>query len=233
MLTTICLDADDTLWHNERLFQFTQERFASLLSDYAARDYVADRLRDAERRNLERYGYGIKGFTLSMIEAALQVTENRVPGEVIAELIACGQKMLREPIELLNGVEETVRTLSADFTLLLITKGDLLDQERKLAQSGLGELFDGIEIVSEKTSEVYLGIFTGRGIEPRHALMAGNSLKSDVIPAISAGGWGVHVPCSPAWDLDAADAPMQHERFREIAALSDLPGVIKEICGNM
>ncbi len=233
MLTTICLDADDTLWHNERLFQFTQERFASLLSDYAARDHVADRLRDAERRNLERYGYGIKGFTLSMIEAALQVTENRVPGEVIAELIACGQKMLREPIELLNGVEETVRTLSADFTLLLITKGDLLDQERKLAQSGLGELFDGIEIVSEKTSEVYLGIFTGRGIEPRHALMAGNSLKSDVIPAISAGGWGVHVPCSPAWDLDAADAPMQHERFREIAALSDLPGVIKEICGNM
>ena len=156
-----------------------------------------------------------------------------MPGEVIAELIACGQKMLREPIELLNGVEETVRTLSADFTLLLITKGDLLDQERKLAQSGLGELFDGIEIVSEKTSEVYLGIFTGRGIEPRHALMAGNSLKSDVIPAISAGGWGVHVPCSPAWDLDAADAPMQHERFREIAALSDLPGVIKEICGNM
>ena len=233
MLTTICLDADDTLWHNERLFQLTQERFASLLSDYAARDHVADRLRDAERRNLERYGYGIKGFTLSMIEAALQVTENRVPGEVIAELIACGQKMLREPIELLNGVEETVRTLSADFTLLLITKGDLLDQERKLAQSGLGELFDGIEIVSEKTSEVYLGIFTGREIEPRHALMAGNSLKSDVIPAISAGGWGVHVPCSPAWDLDAADAPMQHERFREIAALSDLPGVIKEICGNM
>ncbi len=233
MLTTICLDADDTLWHNERLFQFTQERFASLLSDYAARDHVADRLRDAERRNLERYGYGIKGFTLSMIEAALQVTENRVPGEVIAELIACGQKMLREPIELLNGVEETVRTLSADFTLLLITKGDLLDQERKLAQSGLGELFDGIEIVSEKTSEVYLGIFTGRGIEPRHALMAGNSLKSDVIPAISAGGWGVHVPCSPAWDLDEADAPMHHERFREIAALSDLPSVIKEICSNM
>ena len=233
MLTTICLDADDTLWHNERLFQFTQEKFASLLSDYAARDHVADRLRDAERRNLERYGYGIKGFTLSMIEAALQVTENRVPGEVIAELIACGQKMLREPIELLNGVEETVRTLSADFTLLLITKGDLLDQERKLAQSGLGELFDGIEIVSEKTSEVYLGIFTGRGIESRHALMAGNSLKSDVIPAISAGGWGVHVPCSPAWDLDAADAPLHHERFREIAALSDLPGVIKEICSNM
>ena len=233
MLTTICLDADDTLWHNERLFQFTQERFASLLSDYAARDHVADRLRDAERRNLERYGYGIKGFTLSMIEAALQVTENRVPGEVIAELIACGQKMLLEPIELLNGVEETVRTLSADFTLLLITKGDLLDQERKLAQSGLGELFDGIEIVSEKTSEVYLGIFAGRGIEPRHALMAGNSLKSDVIPAISAGGWGVHVPCIPTWDLDAADAPMHHERFREIAELSDLPGVIKEICSNI
>ncbi len=233
MLTTICLDADDTLWHNERLFRFTQERFAKLLSDHAASDHLADRLRDAERRNIERYGYGIKGFTLSMIEAALQVTGNRVPGEVIAELIACGQEMLRDPIELLNGAEETVRTLSAEFTLLLVTKGDLLDQERKLAQSGLGELFDGVEIVSEKTSEVYSGIFAGRGIEPRLALMAGNSLKSDVNPVISAGGWGVHVPYDPAWDHEAADAPMHHERFREIAALSDLPGVVNEICGNM
>lgn len=233
MLTTICLDADDTLWHNERLFQFTQERFANLLSDYAASDHLADRLRDAERRNIERYGYGIKGFTLSMIETALQVTENRVPGKVIAEIIGCGKEMLRDPIELLDGVEETVRTLSAEFTLLLITKGDLLDQERKLAQSGLGELFDGVEIVSEKTSEIYLDIFAGRGIEPQHALMAGNSLKSDVIPVISAGGWGVHVPCSPSWDFEEADAPMQHKRFREVTALSDLPGVIKEICGDM
>ena len=233
MLTTICLDADDTLWHNERLFQFTQERFAKLLSGYVASDHLIDRLRDAERRNIERYGYGIKGFTLSMIETALQVTENRVPGSVIAEIIACGQEMLRDPIELLNGVEDTVRTLAADFTLLLITKGDLLDQERKLAQSGLGELFDGVEIVSEKTSEVYAGIFAGRGIDPRHALMAGNSLKSDVIPVIAAGGWGVHVPCSPSWDFEAADAPMQHNRFREITALSDLPGVIKNICDNM
>ena len=233
MLTTICLDADDTLWHNERLFQFTQERFANLLSDYAASGHLADRLREAERRNIERYGYGIKGFTLSMIEAALQVTENRVPGKVVAEIIDCGKDMLRDPIELLHGVEETVRVLSAEFTLLLITKGDLLDQERKLAQSGLGELFDGVEIVSEKTSEVYVDIFTGRGIEPRHALMAGNSLKSDVIPVIAVGGWGVHVPCSPSWDFEAADAPMQHERFREVTALSDLPGVIKEICGNI
>ncbi|MYK31154.1 MAG: HAD family hydrolase [Boseongicola sp. SB0670_bin_30] len=233
MLTTICLDADDTLWHNERMFQFTQERFASLLSEYAPSDHLADLLRDAERRNIERYGYGIKGFTLSMIETALQVTENRVSGKVIAELIACGQEMLRDPIELLNGAEETVRTLSANFSLLLITKGDLLDQERKLAQSGLGELFDGVEIVSEKTSEVYSDIFAGRGIVPGHALMAGNSLKSDVIPVIAAGGWGVHVPYSPSWDLEAADAPMRHERFREVTTLSELPRVIKEIGDNM
>ncbi len=233
MLTTICLDADDTLWHNEPMFRFTQERFVELLSGHAESGRLAERLRDAERRNIERYGYGVKGFTLSMIEAALQVTANRVPGEVIAELVACGQAMLRDPIEILDGVEETVRALSADFTLLLVTKGDLLDQERKLAQSGLGELFDGVEIVSEKTSDVYAGIFAGRGIAPRRALMAGNSLKSDVIPAISAGGWGVHVPYSPAWDLEAADAPMRHERFREIAALPDLPAVIREICGKM
>ncbi|NNE81278.1 MAG: HAD family hydrolase [Silicimonas sp.] len=233
MLTTICFDADDTLWHNERFFHLTQTRFAELLSDYADPDHLSERLLDAERRNLQRYGFGIKGFMLSMIETALQVTQNKVPGEVIADLIQTGQEMLRHPIELLPGAEDTVKTLAKDFTLLMITKGDLLDQERKLAQSRLGELFDGVEIVSDKSVEVYKGIFTGRGINPYTALMAGNSLKSDVNPVIEAGAWGVYVPHGLTWDLEAAEPPMAHERFREIATLDELPELVHRICRNI
>ena len=233
MLTTICFDADDTLWHNERFFHLTQARFTQLLADYAEKDDLEARLLDAERRNIQHYGFGIKGFTLSMIETACQVTENRVPGQVIAELIDAGQEMLRHPIELLPGAEETVRGLAERFTLLLITKGDLLDQERKLAQSGLGELFDGVEIVSEKSVDVYRGIFTGRGIDADTSLMAGNSLKSDINPVIEAGGWGVHVPHGLEWELEAAEAPRQHSRFREIEHLGHLSALIDEICRNI
>ncbi len=233
MLSTICFDADDTLWQNERFFRLTEERFLALLADHAEPDHLADRLLDAERRNIEHYGYGIKGFTLSMIETALQVTENRVPGEVIAELIAAGQDMLRHPIELLPGAEETVRALAAEYRILLITKGDLIDQERKLAQSGLGDLFDGVEIVSEKTAAVYRDIFSGRGVAPETAMMVGNSLKSDVNPAIEAGGWGVFVPCELPWALEAADAPVGHPRFREVADLSVVPDVVAAINRNI
>ena len=233
MLTTICFDADDTLWHNERFFHLTQARFYDLLADHADRTDLETRLLNAERRNIQHYGFGIKGFTLSMIETACEVTENRVPGEVIAELIAAGQDMLRHPIELLPGAEEAVRALAPDYTLLLITKGDLLDQERKLAQSGLGELFDGVEIVSEKTPEVYRGIFTGRGIDAGTSLMAGNSLKSDVNPVIEVGGWGVYVPHGLEWELEKAEAPRQHPRYREITGLADLPQMVHQISRNI
>ena len=233
MLTTICFDADDTLWHNERFFHLTQARFAELLADYAAPEHLAARLLDAERRNIQRYGFGIKGFVLSMIETACQVTDNRVPGHVIAELIEAGQEMLRHPIELLPGAEAVVRAFAADFTLLMITKGDLLDQERKLAQSGLGELFDGVEIVSDKSEEVYRGIFTGRGIEPDRALMAGNSLKSDINPVLKAGAWAVYVPHGLEWEIEADTAPVSHPKYREIATLEDLPTIVQDICRNI
>ena len=233
MLTTICFDADDTLWHNERFFRLTEDLFLELLSDYAKVDHLAERLLDAERRNIERYGYGIKGFTLSMIETALQVTENRVPGEVIAELIAAGQDMLRHPIELLDGAEATIQALAPEYRLLLITKGDLIDQERKLAQSGLGEMFDGVEIVSEKTAQIYAEIFSGRGILPETAMMVGNSLKSDVHPVLEAGGWGVHVPFADTWALEAAPVPVGHPRFREVPDLHAVPGLIAEVSRNI
>ena len=233
MLTTICFDADDTLWHNERFFRLTQERFTELLRDHADSDHLAERLLEAERRNVGHYGFGIKGFMLSMIETALEVTERRVPGTVIAEIIAAGQDMLGHPIELLPGVEETVRSLCEEFTLLLVTKGDLLDQERKLAQSGLGDLFDGVEIVSEKSAPVYRTIFARHGIAPDQALMAGNSLKSDVNPVIEAGGWGVYVPHGVTWELEVAEPPEDHPRFRQIENLAELSPLVRDICNNM
>jgi putative hydrolase of the HAD superfamily len=233
MLTAICFDADDTLWHNERFFRMTQERFHDLLRDHADRNLLEARLLDAERRNIGRYGFGIKGFVLSMIETALEVTKNQVSGEVIAEILRTGQEMLAHPIELLPGAEETVRALAEGRTLLLVTKGDLLDQERKLAQSGLGEDFDGVEIVSDKSPRVYAGIFTGRGIASGEALMIGNSLKSDVNPVLEIGGWGVWVPHGETWALEAAREPIESPRYRRIEGLGELPDLVAEIERNI
>lgn len=228
-LRTIAFDADDTLWQNEQFFQLTQARFAALLADHAEQEHLHERLLAAERRNLGHYGFGIKAFTLSMIETAIEVTGAQVPASVIAEIIAAGQEMLRHPIELLPDAAETVARLAETHHLLLITKGDLLDQERKLAQSGLGELFDGVEIVSHKTAPVYGEIFARHGIAPSAAMMVGNSLKSDVIPAIEAGAWGVHVPHDLTWALEHAEPPEAAPRFHEIARLGALPGIVDEI----
>lgn len=232
MLTTLCFDADDTLWHNERFFKMTQAHFADLLRDYAPPDHLAERLLDAERRNLGRYGFGIKGFVLSMIETALEVTDNKLPGTVVHEILLAGQDMLSHPIELLPGVENTIRRLAGDYDLCIVTKGDLLDQERKIAQSGLGELFDGVEIVSEKTPEVYAGILARRRTAPEAALMVGNSLKSDVNPAIAIGAWGVHIPHGLEWELEAADPPIGHARFRRIERMDRLPDLVRDIEHN-
>ncbi len=228
-ITTIGLDADDTLWHNERFFHLTQARFTALLADYADPDHLAERLITAERRNIGHYGYGIKGFMLSMIETAIEITESRVPGHVIGEIIATGQEMLSHPIDLLPGVEETIEALKGRYRLVMITKGDLLDQERKLAQSGLGEFFDAIEIVSNKVPRVYTEIFAKHGDGAATALMAGNSMASDVLPAIHAGGWGVFVPHGQEWALEKADPPEDHTRYRRISALSDLPELLSWI----
>lgn len=223
MLTTIGFDADDTLWQNEAFFGLTQDRFLSLLADHAAPDHLAARLEAAERRNLGHYGYGVKGFTLSMIETAIEVTEGRVPAMVIAELLAAGRQMLEHPIELLPQVRATVTGLAASCRVILITKGDLLDQERKLAQSGLGDLFAAVEIVSDKTKASYLQIFARHGTGADQVLMVGNSLKSDVIPALAAGAWGVHVPHGVTWALEIADPPLDHPRFFTLESLGQLP----------
>lgn len=220
---TIAFDADDTLWQNERFFQMSQERFGELLSDYVDPHDLKARLLEAERRNLGFYGYGVKGFTLSMIETALEVTNAEVPGQVILALLDMGRDMLAHPIHLMPGVSQVIPALAAQTSLVLITKGDLLDQERKLAQSQLGEYFSSVEIVSEKTAEVYQRIFAR--FETPRVMMVGNSLRSDVIPALEAGAWGVYVPADVTWELEHAEMP-DHPRFCQINNIGELPEVI-------
>lgn len=229
MLTTIGFDADDTLWHNETFFRLTQERLASLLSGHADADHLHDRLLAAERRNLGHYGFGVKGFTLSMIETAIEVSEGQVPAAVIGEILAAGREMLEHPVELLPHARATVAALAGRFRLVLITKGDLLDQERKLAQSGLGDLFDGVEIVSDKTPEIYRAAFARHGTGADQGLMVGNSLKSDVLPMLAAGGWGVHVPHALTWALERADPPHGHARYHELIDLGPLPDLVADL----
>ncbi|MGV8988080.1 MAG: HAD family hydrolase [Cypionkella sp.] len=228
-LTTIGFDADDTLWQNETFFQMTQGRFAELLAHDAEPAHLAARLEAAERRNVGHYGFGIKGFMLSMIETAIEVTEGRVQAAVIAEIMAAGREMLSHPVHLLPHARDAVTALAADHRVVLITKGDLLDQERKLAQSGLGDLFDGVEIVSHKTPEVYRTAFARHGSGADRAMMIGNSLKSDVLPALEAGAWAVYVPHALTWALEHAETPTASARFRSIADLQELPALVQQL----
>ncbi len=228
-LTTIGFDADDTLWQNEQFFRLTERRFAELLADYAGHDHLTERLLAAERKNLAAYGFGIKGFTLSMIETAIEVTEGRAPASVISQILEAGREMLSHPVETLPHVRETLMHLAADYRLLLVTKGDLFDQERKLAASGLGEFFDAVEIVSDKTRATYERVFARHGDGPERAMMVGNSLKSDVIPVIDAGGWGVYVPHELTWVLEHAEEPADHPRYRKISHLGELAEEIRAV----
>ena len=227
---TIGFDADDTLWQNERFFRLSEERFVALLAAHAPPGQLSERLMAAERRNLGHYGFGVKGFVLSMIETAIEVTEARVPASVIAEIVAEGREMLAHPVELLPHARAAVTAMRGRGEVVLITKGDLMHQESKLARSGLGELFDAVEIVSDKTPATYARVFARHGGRP--GVMVGNSLKSDVIPAIEAGGWGVHVPHDLTWEHERADPPADHPRFAAITDLSGLAAVVDRIAGQ-
>jgi putative hydrolase of the HAD superfamily len=231
-LTTIGFDADDTLWQNEHFYRLTEARFAELLSAHVDAPVLSARLLEAAKRNLKLYGFGIKSFTLSMIETAVEVTGGAVPGKAIGEILSIGRELLSHPIELLPHARETVEALAGSYRLVLITKGDLFDQERKIAQSGLGELFDAIEIVSDKDVSTYARIFSRYGDRPEQGMMVGNSLKSDIVPAIEAGGWGVYVPHELTWAAEHADAPEHHPRFRQVPHLGELAAVIAEIEGR-
>lgn len=228
-ISMIGFDADDTLWQNEQYYRFTEDSFRQLLADYAEGDHVSERLLEAEKRNLAHYGFGIKGFTLSMIETALEITEGKVPSSVIGEILSIGRELLKHPVECLPHARDALEALRGQYFLILITKGDLFDQERKLAQSGLGDFFDAVEIVSDKTATTYRRIFGKHGEGPERAMMVGNSLKSDVVPAIAAGAWGVFVPHELTWVLEHVEKPKEAPRFREIGDLGELPGLIDQI----
>ncbi len=225
-LTTIGFDADDTLWQNEHYYRLTEEHFRRLLADFAESATISARLLEAEKRNLAHYGFGIKGFTLSMIETAIEITEGKVPSSVIAKILDTGRDLLSHPVETLPHVRDTLETLAGKYLLVLITKGDLFDQERKLAQSGLGDYFDAVEIVSDKTAVTYRRIFSKVGDGPERAMMVGNSLKSDIVPAIAAGSYGVFVPHELTWVLERVEEPKEAPRFRKIGHLGELRGLI-------
>ena len=225
-ITTVGLDADDTLWHNETVFRLTQARFLELLTDHDNAAIEA-RLAEIERRNLQLYGYGVKGFTLSMIETAMEMCEGEPPPGVVREILAAGREMLSHPVETLPGVDESLARLSERYRLVLITKGDLMDQERKLAASGLGDLFAAVEIVSEKDRATYERVFARHGTGPDEAVMAGNSMKSDVLPALEAGAWAVHIPYVVTWAHELADAPEGHPRYGALDRIDDLPDWIE------
>ena len=229
-ITTLGLDADDTLWHNESIFRMTQARFRDLMADHAEPDFLDSRLAEVERRNLALYGYGVKGFTLSLIETAMDITGGEPPGRIIADILDAGREMLRHPVEPLPGAEEAVHELAAHYTLVLITKGDLLHQEQKLAASGLGELFRGVEIVSEKDAAGYARIFARHGDGgPEQAAMAGNSLRSDVLPALEAGAFAAHIPYHVTWAHESANPPTGHPRFAELPSIRDLPAWVESL----
>ena len=227
-IRTIGFDADDTLWQNEQFYRLTEEQFQSLLVDYAEGDHISERLLEAERRNLGQYGFGIKGFTLSMIETALDITEGKVPGKVIGDILSIGRELLSHPVETMPHVHDVLEALAGQYYLVLITKGDLFDQERKLAQSGLGDFFDSVEIVSDKTATTYRRIF-GKGDGPEHAMMVGNSLKSDIVPAIATGAWGIFVPHELTWALEHVEKPAEAPRFKEIAHLGEFLPLLESL----
>ncbi len=231
-ITTIAFDADDTLWQNEQFFRLTEQRFTALLKDYADGEGLGKRLLEAEMRNLSTYGFGIKGFTLSMIETALEVTEHRVPGTVIAEILAAGRELLTHPVETLPYVDSALDQLQENYRLILVTKGDLFDQERKLAASGLAEYFAAVEIVSDKTEATYRRIFAQHADGAERTLMVGNSLKSDVLPALATGSFGVYVPHDLTWSFEHAEEPVDTPRYARIAHLGELAAAIDAFGAN-
>lgn len=224
MIDAIGLDADDTLWENETFFRLTEAEFSALLADHGEAETIAARLFETERTNLEHYGYGIKGFMLSMIQTAIELTDGTVDGRTIGRILELGREMLAHPVDLLPGVEEALDAL-AGRQLILITKGDLMDQERKIAASGLAERFAAVEILADKSTEAYARVLHRHGVAAKHFLMAGNSMRSDVLPALELGGWGVFVPHDLTWAAEHAQAP-DHPRLHQLSSLAELPDLI-------
>lgn len=226
----IGFDADDTLWHNESIFEKVHERYRALLAQYHPAVTVDRTLFATEMRNLELYGYGVKGFTLSAIETAIALTGGRISADEIQRLIDLGREMLAHPVELLEGIAETLPVVAARHRVILITKGDLRDQERKLAKSGLAEHFHHVEIVSEKDEATYAAILRRQSLPANRFLMVGNSLKSDILPVLALGGSGAYVPYHLTWAHEHVDdVPVAEGRFFRLKTVRELPEVLRAL----
>jgi putative hydrolase of the HAD superfamily len=229
-LDLIALDADDTLWHNESMFSLTQAKFLDLLSGYNTPELIERRLYETELRNLHTFGYGIKGFTLSMIETALELTDRQVSGAIIQEILDLAKAMVHAPVELLDHVAEVVPWLAERYPLMLLTKGDLFDQESKLARSGLAEYFRHVEIVSDKTATSYRALFARYQIDSARFLMVGNSLRSDIVPVVALGGRAVYIPYHLTWAHETvADHDAQQHPYIELEHIGGLPALIEQL----
>jgi putative hydrolase of the HAD superfamily len=230
MIEFIAFDADDTLWHNEPLFAETAARFREMLSQYHSPEWIDGRLYETEVRNLKHYGYGIKSFTLSMIETAIELTEGRVRGDEIGEILGFAKRMLQAPVDLLEGVEQTITLLAQSYQLMIITKGDIFDQESKLARSGLGDYFASVEIVTEKDRSTYETVAKRNGTRPSNVLMVGDSIRSDVIPMLEAGGHAIHIPYGTPWqhELVEVDVAGRYE-FHTAQSIVEVPEMIERM----
>lgn len=221
-LKVIAFDADDTLWINEPYFQETEEKFCELLAPYLSKHTLSQELFKTEIGNLRLYGYGIKGYILSMIEAALQISNNTISNEIINKIIQYGKELLEHPIELLAGVEETLEVLQGRYKLVVATKGDLLDQRRKLHNSGLGKYFHHIEVMSDKQEVDYSDLIKRLEIRSSEFLMIGNSLKSDVLPVLGIGGHAFHIPFHTTWAHERIDHKVEHANFKDFEKITDV-----------
>jgi putative hydrolase of the HAD superfamily len=221
-IKVIAFDADDTLWINEPYFQETENKFCALLEDYLPHHTLAKELFKTEIQNLPLYGYGVKGFMLSMIETALRVSNNTLNIEVLEKAILFGKELLEKQIEILEGVEDVLKALKGRYRLVVATKGDLLDQERKLKKSGLEHYFHHIEIMSDKQESDYLKLIKHLDIQPADFLMIGNSLKSDVLPVLSIGGHAVHIPYHTTWAHEQVEHNVDHVNFRRVNHIAEI-----------
>jgi len=235
-LDLVAFDGDDTLWHNERSYREARERFRRLVARAGvvlSSQQIEECVNRTEVANLAFYGYGVSSFVLSLAETAIDLTGGRISGGDLRDLIDLAKQMLTEEIELFPGTEETLGTLAATWPLMLITKGDLLHQRSKLERSGLIGCFRHVEVVSHKTTDVYTSILARHGVAPDRFVMVGNSLRSDVLPVVEAGGWAVYVPAAVSWSHEDAEAPVHlHGRLVEVAALDELPAVIETLAGG-
>jgi putative hydrolase of the HAD superfamily len=226
----IAFDADDTLWHNETIYIDAQERFKALLSRYHSPEWISQKLNDTEMRNLQFYGYGIKSFILSMIETGIELTEGRITGFEVQAILDIAKEMLNAKIRLFDHVQETITALASEYTLMVITKGDPIDQEAKLSRSGLEPYFHYIETVSDKTKDIYASILSKHQIEPSRFLMVGNSLRSDILPVLELGGCAVYIPYELTWAHENNIDTIGAAGYCQIEHMGLLPDILEKLC---